>query len=676
MCRRFLLRPLPLVILSLALSAGSARAVDIHELAGAWARYAVATDSGRRPLVDTLFLSTPRIEATADGDALWFQMEAYWQGTRAFAIAMLVSDVAFLQGGGPPAVVHRYILYPEKGDPLEYVDAATGRAYLPRFGLFQGLLPSASSGSVQPLYELQEYLGRALVLERAAPVGARMLSSSGPRVLTLDDRILIASSRAFRDDGRGQQAALGDYTYVPFQQSDYDEMIAAGFNMFRVPIDQLGHVVDRPAFFLIAEGTAGLADLFYRSNYWGGVMYMDEPDVRLGARDGFQDIVDPMDAADALIRYTSDMLQGSTKYGSRYLPLMLAEDYWDLGPRVDLVERAIPTWSLASGAGWYQMEAGAQNLVQEFHFTPSELSGALRDRLGVDFPAEADPCLRFVMGSATGATHRFGGDWGVSIFGQMDDATSAQLFPMAYERGARYFWLWTSDHGAHVQYARQLEIVRSFRDWLRTEPGSRPRQTRPVVAVTLPWGYSYNEDRLPGAPPGPMWRGGGIMLDDLGSGGAEYRDVLAAFYRTYLERIAAGEEVDLAYERPGEVFPIGDYDAVYRVLPNGMVVRASTGSGILASSASNGLRVLPNPFARTTSIRFEVPREARARADVYDVAGRLVRTLLPQSRLSPGSYTLWWNGDDDAGAPAASGVFFARVVVGDEKHSEKIVLRR
>lgn len=682
--RRLLRSPASLALPLLALLASTARAIDIHEVEGSWARYNVATAQIGHPLVDTLVLSTPRIESTADGDAIWFQMEAYWQRTRVFAIAALVSDLSFLDGSAPPAVVHRYLLYPEKGDPLEYVDEATGRAYLPRFGLFEGLLPSAPAGSAQPLFQLEEFLSRPLTLDRASTVDAKPLSAfAGHQVLELDDRVLVGSSRSFRDDGTGREVlnqgitpTFGDYTYVALEPSDYEEMIDAGFNLFRVPGDHLDYVLRQPTFFVFFEGTSAHPDLFYRSNYWGGVMYMDEPDVRVAWQPGFGDIVTPSVAADVLVQYTTDVQDGSSMYGSRYLELMLSEEFWDLGARVDLVEREVPSWLYGFGTSWYQMEAGVRNLVLESRIVPSEFAADVQARFGVDFPPEAEPCIRFMLAAATGATQRFGGSWGVSTFGQMEEAAADVLFPLAYERGARFFWFWSSDNDHHLQHLRQLEIVRNFRDWLETESGFRPRETQPLVAITLPWGYRCDQSNLLGTAPGYLWRRSGIELDDVNTSGVEYREVLAAFYRTYVERIAAGEEVDLVYERPNEIVPLGEYDAIYRVLPTATVVSGTTGAAIRSSSIASTLRVQPNPFARGTSLRFEVHRDTRANVHVYDAAGRRVRTLLREGPLGAGNYTLWWNGRDDSGAPAVAGVYFANVVIGEEKQAEKIVLLR
>ncbi|MFN2370222.1 MAG: S8 family serine peptidase, partial [Candidatus Krumholzibacteriia bacterium] len=71
---------------------------------------------------------------------------------------------------------------------------------------------------------------------------------------------------------------------------------------------------------------------------------------------------------------------------------------------------------------------------------------------------------------------------------------------------------------------------------------------------------------------------------------------------------------------------------------------------------------VPNPFNPATEIRFELPAEARVSLRVYDVAGRLVRTLAA-GRLPAGSHAVRWDGRDDRGRGAASGTYVARLVV-------------
>ncbi len=68
----------------------------------------------------------------------------------------------------------------------------------------------------------------------------------------------------------------------------------------------------------------------------------------------------------------------------------------------------------------------------------------------------------------------------------------------------------------------------------------------------------------------------------------------------------------------------------------------------------------PNPFNPRTTIRFELPGAGVARLAVYDVAGRLVRTLVDES-LPSGRHEAVWDGRDATGRDVASGSYLARL---------------
>ena len=70
--------------------------------------------------------------------------------------------------------------------------------------------------------------------------------------------------------------------------------------------------------------------------------------------------------------------------------------------------------------------------------------------------------------------------------------------------------------------------------------------------------------------------------------------------------------------------------------------------------------MLPNPFNPTTKISFALPEDAHVHLLVYDVRGRLVNVLLEGDQTA-GPYDVVWNGTDAAGAPVASGTYFARL---------------
>jgi len=71
-----------------------------------------------------------------------------------------------------------------------------------------------------------------------------------------------------------------------------------------------------------------------------------------------------------------------------------------------------------------------------------------------------------------------------------------------------------------------------------------------------------------------------------------------------------------------------------------------------------------------------VPRDAVTKVHVYDTAGRLIRTVLPESHLNERGHAFWWNGRDEAGMRVSSGVYFVRAVVGGTEGTKKIVLLR
>jgi hypothetical protein len=81
----------------------------------------------------------------------------------------------------------------------------------------------------------------------------------------------------------------------------------------------------------------------------------------------------------------------------------------------------------------------------------------------------------------------------------------------------------------------------------------------------------------------------------------------------------------------------------------------------------------PNPFNPSTTIRFNLPRAGDVKLGVYDARGRLVRRLI-DGRLGAGPRSVVWDGTDDAGRSAASGVYLYRLESGDVIQQRKMTL--
>ncbi|MEO0081708.1 MAG: S8 family serine peptidase [candidate division WOR-3 bacterium] len=83
----------------------------------------------------------------------------------------------------------------------------------------------------------------------------------------------------------------------------------------------------------------------------------------------------------------------------------------------------------------------------------------------------------------------------------------------------------------------------------------------------------------------------------------------------------------------------------------------------------------PTPFTRYTVIRYALPTASRSRVAVYDVRGRLMRTLVDMHQAA-GWYSVVWDGCDQRGRRLAEGIYFCRMAAGDYLGTRRLILAR
>ena len=83
----------------------------------------------------------------------------------------------------------------------------------------------------------------------------------------------------------------------------------------------------------------------------------------------------------------------------------------------------------------------------------------------------------------------------------------------------------------------------------------------------------------------------------------------------------------------------------------------------------------PNPFNSQTVIRYALPRPAAVELIVYNTVGQRVATLVRGERPA-GTWTVHWDGRDDAGRSLASGAYLYRLRSGDLVRSRRLLLLR
>jgi subtilisin family serine protease len=76
----------------------------------------------------------------------------------------------------------------------------------------------------------------------------------------------------------------------------------------------------------------------------------------------------------------------------------------------------------------------------------------------------------------------------------------------------------------------------------------------------------------------------------------------------------------------------------------------------------------PNPFCSETQIKFDLPEAARVQAEIFDISGKKITTLINRN-LIPGSHTINWNSRDNQGRVLPSGIYFLHFEANSENES-------
>jgi len=106
---------------------------------------------------------------------------------------------------------------------------------------------------------------------------------------------------------------------------------------------------------------------------------------------------------------------------------------------------------------------------------------------------------------------------------------------------------------------------------------------------------------------------------------------------------------------------------------NFLVHYGTTGVSPGEPGVSLAVSAAPNPSSGPSDIRYSIPTTGRASLGIYDVQGRLVRTLLA-GRVAAGAHDFRWDGRTSQGALAANGMYFVRLKTADREVTSRIVM--
>lgn len=85
------------------------------------------------------------------------------------------------------------------------------------------------------------------------------------------------------------------------------------------------------------------------------------------------------------------------------------------------------------------------------------------------------------------------------------------------------------------------------------------------------------------------------------------------------------------------------------------------------------LRNYPNPFNLSTAIEYSVPSPGIVTLDIFNITGQKVQTLF-SGQLPAGVYRMVWEGKNENGTPAPSGIYFSRLTRGEAVSARRMLL--
>ena len=81
----------------------------------------------------------------------------------------------------------------------------------------------------------------------------------------------------------------------------------------------------------------------------------------------------------------------------------------------------------------------------------------------------------------------------------------------------------------------------------------------------------------------------------------------------------------------------------------------------------------PNPFNPITSLRYDLPNDGLVNITIYDMMGRIVKTLVNDSQTA-GYKSIQWNATNDRNEPVSAGLYLYSIQAGEFRQTKKMVL--
>lgn len=595
----------------------------------------------RDAMVQRLVVSLGPMETRAAGSFQWLELDAAKVGGERFRVWLLAN--AYPQRFLPMAATNlaRYIVQEGGAQPREFIHRVTGAPVLPSTGAWEFLWPRPELGDLRDGVAAPRivWLGHTYILESSDRSGNVSVPPEPRRVELLPDVLVgVPSNTRTRDDRRRYDGS--DYELVRLTRDDYGQMIRAGMNCFRVDAEQAGWLADEPVFVWGVGGKdVAFPECLFRSTWLGPALFLDEPAVgtrdqivrpRLAKEPAFQKSITPQ----VMLREFTNHFHEVVAKGAPWALIngLRSRSDMDLGT-LNFPQRNLYSWETMIASAAWQLTAETNGGPCAIVFEPPGRVGARRTlpemnmaydcQIPPDNPTHlADVIIGFLRGAARAADK----NWGMSIYGGVDQADSPLLLTRAYDLGAKYFFFWDNYQHACVPFGECLALTRHLQAHVTGNPTRDDRGLKRAaeVAILLPPGYDLGHVHM---GRGNLWGLPELNLERKNRHGVSYRTVMGNFF-TEIERcLRLGVAFDLLWDLDG--MKLGDYREVVRVREDGRIEviadgRRTVRSGVRAPTRPAGAR--PGLTVELSDSGERGPRTITARARVTEKAAPVYYT--------------------------------------------------
>lgn len=597
--------------------------------------------------VETITLRLGSVEEKNGAPLQWLQLQNTKGNGAQFRVWFLTDRYPPVLTKGQQSI-SRYLLQEENDIALEFRHSITGEAVLPSLGAGDFLFPQAMEGERSQNFfpQTARYLGnRYRLVNREIRQDVSLPTNIKVLELLPDIWIGVPINTRPKDDTRRYDES--DYEYVRLTKEDFDEMIDAGMNCFRVDREQAEWLRHRNVFYWGIGGNDLLyPESLYRSNYLGPLLFLDEPAVctrdhvirpRLKNDAEYREKITPQIALQEFQTYFENALNHGNP--TSLLSGLAARSDVLLGDMAFL-QQNLYTWETMESTALYQLRTGKNSPPFAFVFEPPGHLGTLRTlpemnmAYGCQIPVDSPKNLiDIIYGFLRGAARNTEKEWGTSIYGAVDRADAFWFLTHAYDLGAQRFFFWNSYQLACVPYRECLALSRNLRAHIDSHPDRDLAKLRQAaeVAILLPAGYNLGHVHM---GRGNLWGLGELNLERTNAKNVKYRAVMGNFF-TEIERcIRLGVAFDLLWDLEG--IQVTGYREVIRIREEGKVEVLTDNR----TDINDGPRIPSRPGGNPPAIA----------VDLTPTGGKTPLDITARAKLTEGSSPVYYTlGADSKG---------------------------